>query len=149
MPAKVKGKVRKAIVRPALMYGLEAAPLKKSEEMKLDVAEMKMLRWMVGVTRLDRIRNTYIRGTVKVVEVSKKVQEARLRWYGHLKRRVGEDHVARDAMEMEIVGQRRRGRPKLTWSDCINGDMREKNLNQRMVHNRNNWRRLIHNGDPE
>ena len=103
---------------------------------------------MVGVTRLDRIRNTYIRGTVKVVEVSKKVQEARLRWYGHLKRRVGEDHVARDAMDMEIVGQRRRGRPKLRWIDCINGDMREKNLNVDDVHNRAEWRRLSKNTDP-
>ena len=31
-----------------LLYGLEAAPLKKSEEKKMDVAEMRMLRWMVG-----------------------------------------------------------------------------------------------------
>ncbi|XP_037781063.1 uncharacterized protein LOC119577547 [Penaeus monodon] len=29
----------------------EAAPLKKLEEKKLDVAEMKMLSWMVGFTR--------------------------------------------------------------------------------------------------
>ncbi|XP_037781091.1 uncharacterized protein LOC119577582 [Penaeus monodon] len=36
-----------------------AAPLKKLEEKKLDVAEMKMLRWMVGITRRNRIRNVY------------------------------------------------------------------------------------------
>ena len=69
VPVKVKGKVHKAVVRPAMTYGLEAAPLKKNEE-KLDVAEMKMLRWMVGVTRRDQIRNEYIRGTVKVTEIS-------------------------------------------------------------------------------
>ena len=56
-----------------MMYGLETAPIKKTEEKKLDVAEMKMLRWMSGVTREDRIRNEYIRGSLKVVEVSKKV----------------------------------------------------------------------------
>ncbi|XP_063859173.1 uncharacterized protein LOC135100139 [Scylla paramamosain] len=77
VPVRVKGKVHKAVVRPALMYGLEAAPLKKIEERKMDVAEMKMLRWMVGVNRTDRIRNKYIRGTVKVVEVSKKIQDSR------------------------------------------------------------------------
>ena len=43
----------------------------------------------MGVTRRDRIRNEYIRGTAKVTEISKKIQESRLRLYGHLKRRVG------------------------------------------------------------
>ena len=49
------------------------------QENKLDVAEMRMLRWMSGVTKLDRIRNERIRGTTKVGEISKKVQESRLK----------------------------------------------------------------------
>ncbi|XP_063584720.1 uncharacterized protein LOC134762275 [Penaeus indicus] len=73
VPVRLKGKVHKAVVRLALIYGLEAAPL------KMNAAEMKMLRWMVGVTRRDRSRNEYIRRTVKVVEVSKKIKESRVR----------------------------------------------------------------------
>ena len=46
-----------------------------------------MLRWMCGVTDSDRIRNERIRGTVKVGEISKKVQECRLKWYGHVMRK--------------------------------------------------------------
>ena len=53
VPVEVKGKVYKAMARPAMTYGLEAASLNKSEEKKMDVAEMKMLRWIVGVTRRD------------------------------------------------------------------------------------------------
>ena len=49
-----------------------------------------MLRWMSGVTKLDRIRNERIRGTTKVGEISKKVQESRLKWYGHVLRREDE-----------------------------------------------------------
>ena len=49
----------------------------------MDVAEVRMLRWMRGVTKLDRIRNERIRGTTKVGEISKKVQESRLKWYRH------------------------------------------------------------------
>ena len=41
---------------------------------------MGMLTWMSGVTKLDRIRNERIRGTTKVGEISKKVQESRLKW---------------------------------------------------------------------
>ena len=55
--------------------------MKKAQEKK-DVAEMrKMDEW---VTKLDRIRNERIRGTTKVGEISKKVQESRLKWYGHV-----------------------------------------------------------------
>jgi hypothetical protein len=58
----------KSVVRPALTYELEAAPLKKVEEPMFDVEKMKMIRWMLGVTRRDRIKNEYIRGAVKMNE---------------------------------------------------------------------------------
>ena len=75
---RVKGKVYKMVVRPAMMYGAETWAVKKAQEKKLNVAEMRMLRWMSGVTKLDRIRNERIRGTTRVGEISKKVQESRL-----------------------------------------------------------------------
>ena len=62
------------------MYGAETWPLKKAQEKKLQVAEMRMLRWMCGVTKLDKIRNERIRGTTKVEEIAKKVQHRRLKW---------------------------------------------------------------------
>ena len=45
-----------------------------------------MLRWMSGVTKLDRIRNEIIIGTRNVLTISKKVDESRLKWYGHVLR---------------------------------------------------------------
>ena len=41
--------------------------MRKAQEKKLDVAEMRMLRWMSGVTKLDRIRNERSRGTTTKV----------------------------------------------------------------------------------
>lgn len=79
MPVKVKGKVYKTVVRPAMTYGAETVAAKKTNERKLEVAEMRKLRWMCGVTKKDKIRNARIRGIVKVVKVSKKMKEARLR----------------------------------------------------------------------
>ena len=147
MPIKLKGKVYKTIVRPAMTYGLETVPLKKSSERKMEVAEMRMLRWMSGVTRKDRIKNERIRGTVEVTSVSKKVQEARLRWFGHVVRGE-EDSCERRTMEMEADGRRRRGRPRMRWRDCVAADSREKNLDLRVAGDRLRWRRLIKNSDP-
>ena len=91
-----------------MMYGAETWAVKKAQEKKLDVAEMRMLRWMSGVSKLDRIRNERIRGTTKVGEMSKKVQESGLKWYGHVLRREDE-YVGKRVMAMEVLGKRRRG----------------------------------------
>ena len=68
MNVKIKGKVYRTVVRPALMYGTETWALKNVQEKKLEIAEMTMLRWMCGVTKQDKIRNERIRGTTKVGE---------------------------------------------------------------------------------
>ena len=57
---RIEGKVYKTVVRPAMMYGAETWALKKAQEKKLDVAEIRMLRWMSGVTKMDRISNEII-----------------------------------------------------------------------------------------
>ena len=69
VPIRLKGGIHKAAVRTALMYGLETAPIKKAEERKLDVVEMKMLLWMSVVTRRDKVKNEYIRDSLEVIEV--------------------------------------------------------------------------------
>ena len=103
---RVKGEVYKTVVRPAMTYSPETWAAKKAQEKKLD-AEMRMLRWMSGVNKLDRIRNERFKGTTKVGEIYKKVQESRLKWYGHVLRRE-EEYVGKRVMGMEVPGKRRR-----------------------------------------
>lgn len=134
------------VVRPALLYGAETWPIKKAQENKLEVAEMRMLRWMLGVTRRDKVRNNFIRGTAKVTEVTKKVQERRMRWFGHIKTRE-EGYVGRRILDMEVEG-RRRGRPKKRWKDRIGEDLIERGLSGEEIGDRALWRRLVRNSDP-
>ena len=70
-----------------MLYGSECWAITKQQEHKMNVAEMNMLRWMSGYTRRDRIRNEYIRERVGVAQISEKMAEYRLRWYGHVQRR--------------------------------------------------------------
>ncbi|KAK3519927.1 hypothetical protein QTP70_007771, partial [Hemibagrus guttatus] len=85
--ARIKGKVYRTVLRAAMLCGLETVSLRKRQESELEVAELKMLRFSLGVTRLDRIRNEYIRGTAHVGRLGDKVRETRLRWFGHVQRR--------------------------------------------------------------
>ena len=49
--------------------------------------------------KLDRISNEIIRGTAEVGEIPEKVQESRLKWYGHVLRRE-EEYVGTRVMVM-------------------------------------------------
>ena len=66
-----------------MVYGLKTAMVTKKQGKEMEVTEMKMLRFAMGVTRKDKIRNEYIRGTVKVEWLGMKMREGRLRWYGY------------------------------------------------------------------
>ena len=99
------------------------------------------------VTKMDRIRNERIRGTTKVGEISKKVQESRLKWYGHVSRREDE-YVWKRVMGMEVPGKRRRGRPKRVWLDSIRNDLSEKGLSEEDAQDRPRWRSLTRHIDP-
>ncbi|KAF3624979.1 putative signal peptidase complex subunit 1-like isoform X1 [Capsicum annuum] len=74
---KLKGKFYRVAVRPVMLYGAECWPVKNSHIQKLKVAEMRMLRWMCGFTRADRIKNEIIWEKVGVVSVEDKMWEVR------------------------------------------------------------------------
>ena len=48
--------------------------LTKGQEAKLEVAELKMLRFSFGVMRFDTIRNKYIRETAQVGHFREKLE---------------------------------------------------------------------------
>ena len=84
IPPKLKGKFYRLVVRPTLLYGAECWPIKNAHDQKIHVAEMRMLRWMCGHSRIDKVRNESIREKLEVASVAEKMREARLRWFGHL-----------------------------------------------------------------
>ena len=125
-----------------MVYGLETVVIIKKQVEEMEVAEMKMLRFAMGVTRKDKIRNEYIRGAVKVEQLGMKMREGRLRWYGHVMRR-DQEYVGRKMMEMVLLGKRKRGRPKRRFLDVVKEDMEEVGAKETYVENRTVWRKMI------
>lgn len=54
---------------------------KNSMNKKMTLNKIKMLRWVAGVARLDKIRNEYIRGIIKIGPIVDKIVESSLRWH--------------------------------------------------------------------
>ena len=147
LPARVKGKVYSSVMRPAMVYGLETVAVTKKQVEEMEVAEMKMLRFAMGVTRKDKIRNEHIRSTVKVERLRMKIREGRLRWYGHVMRR-DQEYVGRKMMEMELPGKRKRGRPKRRFLDVVKEDMEEVGAKETDIKDKKMWRTIIRCGHP-
>ena len=148
IPAKVKGRIYKSVVRPAMMYGLETVALSKRQEQEFEVAELRMLRFSLGVTRMDRIRNEFIRGTAHVGRFENKAREARLRWIGHVWRR-DEDYIGKRLLRMEVPGKRRKVRPKRRYMDVVREDLKTVGGTLTDAAHRSIWRRRIRCGDPD
>ena len=58
LPARVKGKLYSLVVIPAMVYGLETVAITKKQVKEMEVAQMKMFRFAMGVTRKDKIKTS-------------------------------------------------------------------------------------------
>ena len=88
---EAKSELYKRVVVPTVMYGSGAWGLRVEERRKLDVMEMRCLRSMCGMTRMDRLRNEVVRERLGVEEkLSERVDRKVLKWYWHVERMSGE-----------------------------------------------------------
>ncbi|XP_067131713.1 uncharacterized protein [Centruroides vittatus] len=104
----LKGKLYKSVVRPAMLYEAETRAITRAQETKMEVVEMRMLRWTCGVGSL-----------------SKKMQECKSSWFGHVERR-SDNYGEKKIGKLIIKGKRKRRRSKMRWKDKV-----EENFNQR------------------
>ena len=137
-PLSVKGKLHKVVVRPAILYSTETLAVTQRMEKKLEVAEMRMLRFECGINRLDKVKNEEVRSKLKVGQLGVKMREGRLRWFGHVVRQE-KRYVGRRVMAME-VGKRKRRRPKRRWKNCIREDLKAAELEEADAQDRRKWK---------
>ena len=129
-----------------MVYGLETVAVIKKQVEEMEVAEMKMLRFAIAVTRKDKIRNEHIKSTVQVEQLGMKMREGKLRWYGHVMRK-DQEYVGRKIIEMELLGKRKEGRPKRRFLNVVKEYMEEVGAKATEVEDRMVWRKIIWLGE--
>ena len=146
MPTYLKSIIYRTVVRPVALYSTETWPTTKHQEHALHTMEMRMLRWSLGVSRLDHIPNTIVRERYGVAPITDKMREWRLRWFGHVIRQ--ETGVAKTAYIMKILGKQRRGAPKTRWTHRVNKDLKALELHEDDALERKIWRNKTKCADP-
>nr|GEW73020.1 hypothetical protein [Tanacetum cinerariifolium] len=126
----------RVVIRPAMLYEAKCWPITKAQANKVEVEELRMLRWTCGKTMLDMIPNGVFRAKLEVESIIYKMREGRLRWFRYVKRRPQTAPVRR--VETILVdGLRRRGRSNLRWEDRLKHDMNKLLLSENMTSDRN------------
>ena len=78
----------------ALTYGTETWEMKKANLHSLEKTERMMVRWMCEVSLKDRKRSVDLYSPLGVQSVDEVVRRGRLRWFGHVERKSGDDWVS-------------------------------------------------------
>ncbi|XP_076036892.1 uncharacterized protein LOC143022523 [Oratosquilla oratoria] len=90
--------------------------------------EMRCLRSMVGVTRLDLVRKEEVRRRTGVVgELGDMVDERVLGWFGHVER-MSEERLVKEVWKVEVEGMNMRGQPRMRWMDGVKGALQKRNV---------------------
>jgi hypothetical protein len=99
---------------PTLTYGHENWVMTERMRSRVQAAEMRFLRRVAGVKRIDKVRNSAIRETLNVEPLLLKIEKSQLRWFGHVLR-MPTDRLARRVYSSLPTGKRPVGRPRNTW----------------------------------
>lgn len=143
----VKRVLYEKVIVPTVMYGSELWGMKVMERQKLNVFEMKCLRSMAGVSRVDRVRNEVVRVRTGVRnELAARVDMNVLRWFGHVER-MENGCLLKKVMNARVDGRSTRGRPRFGWMDGVKKALGDRRIDVReareRARNRNEWRAIV------
>ena len=87
MNKETKLRIHNITAKAALKFGSEGLLLKKREEQRLEAAQTKFLRHLLGITKLDKEKNQCIRQKKTGAQnVLKKTKQYQKKWLQHVQK---------------------------------------------------------------
>ena len=134
---KVRGKVFTTCVRSVMLYGSETWGLKDTGLQQLRRNDRAMIRWICGTKVRDETPSVSLLQKLGIEDIAAVLCSRRLRWYGHVQRA---SSCIKAVTDLAIPGTRRKGRPRMTWSECVKKDVIKSGLSGVDPQNRDAWR---------
>ena len=137
---KLKGRVYQSCVRSAMLYGSETWCLRENEMAIFRRTERAMVRAISGAKVMEKKRTEDLMEMLGLKETALQMAKGNgVRWYGHVLRR-DDGHILRKALQFEVRGKRKRGRPKKTWKTQVEEESMSVGLEKKDAMNRARWR---------
>jgi hypothetical protein len=123
-----------------LVYGAEVWQIPTREINKILSTEMDVLRRSARKSRMERIKNEYIKEIMGVKgkpDIIDSIEKKRLQCYDHVKRMA--ERITKLVMEWIPLERRKRGRPRKTWMEGVQAAMTTRNFEPDQWRNREEW----------
>ena len=123
LTTETKMKVYQACVLSTLLYGSESWATYTVQENCLETFHMGSLRRILGIKWQDKVTNIHVLEESGMLSIHSHLIKRRLRWIGHV-RRMQDGRIPKDVMFGQLKeGKRKRGRPKLRYTDVVKRDL--------------------------
>lgn len=135
-----KKRIYNTIVKSIVTYSSEVWPIKAKTEKMLMATEMDFWRRSAGRSRIERIRNERIREIMGVKSnIVNDIRTKQLIWFGHVQR-MPDNRIPKKIFKWTPQGRRRRGRPRKSWREGVDKEMRDTDLGEELWRDRAEWR---------
>jgi len=111
-----KLRIHNITAKAALKFECEVSILKKREEQRLEAAQMKFLRHLLGITKLDKEKNQCIRRKTGAQNTVKEIKQYQEKWLQHVQR-MDTKRLPKQALQYKPKGRRNIGRPRKRWRE--------------------------------
>ena len=148
---KAKKCLYEGVIVPTALYGAEVWGMRSAVRRNANVLEMKCLRSLVRVSRIDRVRNEEVRRRAGIeMELVSRADQNVLRWFGHVERmddyrmgRYGQKGV--DGRSQWGTGIRE---TEVGWMDGVKVAFGNRGMTveaaRQCANDRKEWRALVH-----
>ena len=127
-----RGRLYSSCVRNSMLHGSETWPVRKENEVALQRAEMRMVRWMCSVKVKDRVPSKELRERLGIDNIILILYAKQVAMGMCCENKTLIIDWVKKCMEYDVDGSRPRGRPKGTWKQVVQKDCQARNLNKPM-----------------
>jgi hypothetical protein len=111
-------KFYKMMAVPMLTYASENWTINRLGKRKIESAEMKFLRSVVGYTLLDQKRGTDSRSELNIFILTERIEKQQKNWHEHILR-MTTDRLPKVLLNYKPRGYRSIERPMARWEDAF------------------------------
>jgi len=118
MNKETKLRFHNITAKAALKFESEAWVLKKRWEQRLEAAQMKFLRHLLEITKLDKEKNQCIRGKTRAKNIVKEIKQYQKKWLQDVQR-MDTNRLPKQVLQYKPKGRSIIGRPRKRWRDQL------------------------------
>ena len=143
IPLRHRARAYNTCIRSTMTYGAATWALTQREEQLLQSCDRRMLRQMCGISLQDHVPSHDIRRMCCLEDTLLTIRRSRMAWFGHVYRRQDLDNPLTKIKNVVAPGNRPRGRPRKTWKECVNQDIRAAGVQESTAEDRAAWNAVM------